>query len=87
MSQRRPSIHMCMIAQAHSSTGGPGGRWGAEFSSAIPSMELFEHEAAEMAVESKVIKDYVTEHTGAATNQLTNYDYELILCLIGFGVN
>ena len=55
-----------IVAQAHSSTGGPGGQWGAEFSSAIPSMELFEHEAAEMAVESGVIKDYVTEHAGAA---------------------
>jgi hypothetical protein len=56
-----------IVAQAYSSTGGPGGQWGAEFSSAVPSMELFEHEAAEMAVESKVIKDYVTEHTGTAT--------------------
>ena len=56
-----------IVAQAHSSTGGPGGQWGAEFSSSIPSMELFEHEAAEMAVESNVIKDYVTEHAGAAT--------------------
>lgn len=54
-----------IVAQAHSSVGGPGGQWGAEFSSAIPSMELFEHEAAEMAIESGVIKDLVTEHTGA----------------------
>eukprot|EP01043_Picozoa_sp_COSAG02_P019173 COSAG02_NODE_916_length_15971_cov_12.781061_7_plen_132_part_00 len=59
-----------IVAQAYSSTGGPGGQWGAEFSSAIPSMELYEHEAAEMAIESGVIQDLVTEHTGAVTTPL-----------------
>ena len=55
-----------IVAQAYSSTGGPGGQWGAEFSSAIPSMELFEGEAMEMAVESGVIRDKDYVHVGEA---------------------
>ena len=59
-----------IVAQAYSSTGGPGGQWGAEFSSAIPSMELFEGEAMEMAVESGVIRDKDYVHVGEAPSVL-----------------
>ena len=59
-------LDFVIVAQAYSSAGGPGGQWGAEFSSAIPSMELFEGEAMEMAVESGVIRDKDYVHVGEA---------------------